>query len=85
MSILLYSALKFDGRCCIIGSESVRVLIRQDAKDKRERTGHTMKKLFCVLMALCMLLGGVALAQEAAGLEQDVVVLFTSDVHCGVE
>ena len=34
---------------------------------------------------LCLLLAGTAWAQEAAGLLQDVVVIFTSDVHCGVE
>ena len=44
-----------------------------------------MKKLCCVFLMLCLLLAGAALAQEAAGLKQDVVVLFTSDVHCGVE
>ena len=44
-----------------------------------------MKKWFSLILMLCMLLTGAAFAQEATGLEQDVVVLFTSDVHCGVE
>ena len=43
-----------------------------------------MKKMISLLLALCMLFGGMALAQEAA-LTKDVVVLFTSDVHCGVD
>lgn len=43
-----------------------------------------MKRILGLLLALCMLLGGTAVAQEAA-LTQDVVVLFTSDVHCGVD
>lgn len=46
-----------------------------------------MKKLLAVLLTLTMLLGGVsAFAEEQAPLfQQDVIVLFTSDVHCGVE
>lgn len=43
-----------------------------------------MKRILGLLLALCMLLGGAAVAQEAA-LTQDVVVLFASDVHCGVD
>ena len=43
-----------------------------------------MKKILSLFLALCMLLGGLAIAEEAA-LKQDVVVLFTSDVHCGVD
>ena len=43
-----------------------------------------MKKMLSLLLALCMLLGSMAIAQEAA-LTKDVVVLFTSDVHCGVD
>ena len=43
-----------------------------------------MKKILSLLLALCMLLGGMAFAQEAA-LTKDVVVLFTSDVHCGID
>lgn len=46
-----------------------------------------MKKWFAMLLALAMLTMGFALAEttEPEGLAQDVVVLFTSDVHCGVE
>ena len=44
-----------------------------------------MKKILAILLALCMLLGSVAMAQETAALTQDVVVLFTSDVHCGID
>jgi len=43
-----------------------------------------MKKVLGLFLALCMLLGCAAAQQEAA-LTQDVVVLFTSDVHCGVD
>ena len=46
-----------------------------------------MKKLFALLAALvlaasCLILAG---AEEAGGLKQDVLVLFTSDVHCGID
>ena len=50
-----------------------------------------MKKLIAILLALSMVLGlGLfAFAEEAApeepALQSDVVVLFTSDVHCGVD
>lgn len=45
-----------------------------------------MKKLLGILLALMMLLGCVASAEEAApALTKDVVVLFTSDVHCGID
>ena len=45
-----------------------------------------MKKLLAVLLALTMLLGVSALAEENAPLfQQDVMILFTSDVHCGIE
>ena len=45
-----------------------------------------MKKILAVLLALTMLLGVGALAEEDAPLfQQDVMVLFTSDVHCGIE
>ena len=44
-----------------------------------------MKKLLALLVALMMLLGAAA-AEEAAApaLQKDLVILFTSDVHCGV-
>lgn len=44
-----------------------------------------MKKWLGMILALCMLFTGVAMAEETAALTQDVVVLFTSDVHCGVD
>ena len=45
-----------------------------------------MKKLLACLLMLAMLLSGAALAEEATpALTQDVVVLFTSDVHCGID
>ena len=43
-----------------------------------------MKKLLAFLLALLMLLGGAAFAEET-GLTKDIVVLFTSDVHCGID
>ena len=44
-----------------------------------------MKKILGLILALAMLLGCVAYAQDDAQLSQDVVVLFTSDAHCGVD
>ena len=48
-----------------------------------------MKKILGLLLALCMLLSGVAFAEtaevEAPALQQNLVILFTSDVHCGVQ
>lgn len=45
-----------------------------------------MKKFLAFLLALTMLLGVGALAEKDAPLfQQDVMVLFTSDVHCGIE
>ena len=46
-----------------------------------------MKKLFCLLLTLAMLLGCTAVGEEAAApaLEKDLVILFTSDVHCGID
>ena len=46
-----------------------------------------MKKLLFLLMALAMLLGGIsATAEEASpALTRDLTILFTSDVHCGVD
>lgn len=45
-----------------------------------------MKKLLAVLLTLVMLLGMCAFAEEETTLfQQDVIVLFTSDVHCGIE
>ena len=47
-----------------------------------------MKKLLAVLLSLCLLLGCcAAFAEEAAApaLAKDLVILFTSDVHCGID
>ena len=45
-----------------------------------------MKKLMCILMTIAMLFAGVAMAGSTeTGLSKDVVVLFTSDVHCGAD
>ena len=44
-----------------------------------------MKRILGLFLALCMLLSSAAMAQETSALTQDVVVLFTSDVHCGVD
>ena len=45
-----------------------------------------MKKLLSLLLTLALLLSGAALAETAQpALTQDLVVLFTSDVHCGVD
>jgi len=45
-----------------------------------------MKKIVSVLLALALLLGSVAYGETLApALTKDLVVLFTSDVHCGVE
>ena len=46
-----------------------------------------MKKLLSFALALALLLAGAAFAEEAAApaLQKDLVVLFTSDVHCGID
>ncbi|MCI6375738.1 MAG: bifunctional metallophosphatase/5'-nucleotidase [Clostridiales bacterium] len=45
-----------------------------------------MKRILGLILALLVLLGGVACAESAQpALEKDVVVLFTSDVHCGID
>lgn len=46
-----------------------------------------MKKILGLILALAMLLSCTAFAEEAAApaLTKDVVVLFTSDVHCGID
>ena len=46
-----------------------------------------MKKILGLILALAMLLGCTAVAEEAAApaLTKDLVILFTSDVHCGIE
>ncbi len=45
-----------------------------------------MKKFLALLLAAMMLFGCIAIAEEAApALTKDVVVLYTSDVHCGID
>ncbi len=45
-----------------------------------------MKKFLALLLSAAMLLGCIAIAEEAApALTRDVVVLYTSDVHCGID
>lgn len=45
-----------------------------------------MKKLLALFLAMAMLLSCAALAEEAApALTKDLVVLFTSDAHCGID
>ena len=46
-----------------------------------------MKKILGLILALAMLLGCTAVAEEAAApaLTKDLVILYTSDVHCGIE
>ena len=46
-----------------------------------------MKKILGLILALAMLLGCTAFAEETAApaLTKDVVILFTSDVHCGID
>ncbi len=47
-----------------------------------------MKKLFCGILALGLMLTSPVLAETETpeeGLSKDVVILFTSDVHCGID
>ena len=48
-----------------------------------------MKRRLAILLGLTMIFSASAMAEEpaseATGLSQDLVVLFTSDVHCGVD
>ena len=46
-----------------------------------------MRKLLGILLALALLLSCTAFAEETAApaLTKDVVILFTSDVHCGID
>ncbi len=46
-----------------------------------------MKKFLALLLTTLMLLGCTAMAEEAApaGLTKDIVILFTSDVHAGID
>lgn len=45
-----------------------------------------MKKLLGLILALVMVLSCAALAEEAApALQKDLVILYTSDAHCGID
>jgi len=45
-----------------------------------------MKKFLALLLSMLMLLGCAAMAEEAApALTKDIVILFTSDVHAGID
>ena len=47
-----------------------------------------MKKIFGILLALCLLLGCCSVFAEepaAPALTKNLIVLFTSDVHCGID
>ena len=44
-----------------------------------------LKKLLAVLLVACMLLAGFAFAEEAEVEHPAIVVLYTNDVHCGIE
>ena len=45
-----------------------------------------MKKLLGLILALALVLSCVALAEEAApALQKDLVILYTSDAHCGID
>ena len=44
-----------------------------------------MKRILCMLLAMALLLLGCAALADTAELTRDVVVLFTSDAHCGID
>ena len=46
-----------------------------------------MKKLLALLLSVMMILGcTAALGEESApALQKDLVILFTSDIHCGID
>ena len=52
---------------------------------EKRKVEQGMKRFLAILLAVLMLLSCAALAEQAEGLQQDVVVLFTSDVHCGID
>ncbi len=44
-----------------------------------------MRKILCLILCVALLGCAQAFAEETApGLQRDLVILFTSDVHCGV-
>ena len=44
-----------------------------------------MKKILSLILALALLLGCAAFAEEEAKLDKNLVILYTSDVHCGID
>ena len=44
-----------------------------------------MKKILSLILALSLLLGCAAFAEEAPQLDKNLVILYTSDVHCGID
>ncbi len=44
-----------------------------------------MKKILSLILTLALLLGCAAFAEEEAKLDKDLVILYTSDVHCGID
>ena len=44
-----------------------------------------IRKLLPLLLALSLLFTGIALAEETADERQPVVILYTNDVHCGID
>ena len=44
-----------------------------------------MKRILSLILALSLLLGCAAFAEEAPQLDKDLVILYTSDVHCGID
>ncbi len=44
-----------------------------------------MKKLVALVLALCMVLGLVTMTSAADTKSNDIVILYTNDVHCGVD
>ena len=44
-----------------------------------------MKKLLCLFLSLMLLMSCAALGEEPASLKKDLVILYTSDVHCGID
>ena len=45
-----------------------------------------MRKILCFILSLMMVLTvSVTFGESAAGLTKDIKILFTSDVHCGID